>query len=65
MYFGFASLAQYRAWFFKRAARKALADGGIVLRQFVVPEDAFLRGMNQAVFLRAEANMIQERSPDI
>ena len=64
-YFGFASLAQYRAWFFKRAHRKAFEMAGAVLRLYVVPAHSYHRGMNQAIFIRAQAHVVQERSPDI
>lgn len=64
-YFGFASLAQYRAWFFTRKSRRILGEAGIVLRLYEVPVEDYRRGMNQAIFMRRCQRLVQERSPDI
>lgn len=65
-WFGFATLTQYKNWFNTRSDRKRLSewgDGRIVLRKYQVPDDDFKRGDKQAIFLRDNEVLLEERSP--
>ena len=62
-YFGFASIAQYRAWVYKAAWRRALFDEGIELVVYEVERQLVTFGEVQCVFMRSKANVIERLHP--
>ncbi len=65
-FFGFTTLAQYRAWFFTRESRKRLAEhpSGVRLVKYWVHPAYLKRGDYQTVFLRDMAVKMEERACD-
>ena len=65
-FFGFTTLAQYRAWFSTRESRKRLAEhsSGVRLVKYWVHPAHLKRGGCQAVFLRDVAVKMVERACD-
>lgn len=61
--FGFASLKQYRQWFFTDAARRNLSRMGAQLICYAVEEGAVLQGCRQVAFDRYRARRIECRNP--
>jgi hypothetical protein len=53
--FGFESLKQLKGWFRSKLGRRALAQEGMVLATFEVPENAIARGNWQVAFKRSQA----------
>lgn len=58
-YFGFSSKAQMRRWFFRADIRRFLAEQGIVMNKYEVSKQAFHRGMNQAIFRKDQARLVE------
>lgn len=65
-FFGFTTLAQYRAWFYTRKSRKRLAahPSGVRLVKYWVHPKHLKRGDCQAVFFRGMAVKMEERACD-
>lgn len=69
-FFGFKSLAQYKAWFHKASWRSHLAKfknsygEGLYLVRFKVRDEDLVRGFSQVIFRRAMAQEIDIRACD-
>ena len=65
-FFGFTTLAQYRAWFSTRESRRRLAEhpSGVRLVKYWVHPAYVRRGECQAVFLRGMSVKMEERACD-
>ncbi len=67
-FFGFSSLRTYKLWFMSIAIRKWFAnyeETKVVLSKYEVPEAFVIKGDTQAVFLRANAVLVEQCRPDI
>lgn len=62
--FGFATLAQYQAWVYKSEFREALAEAGMRLSKYQVPDDCFERSSFQCIYRTSSAVRIDERACD-
>lgn len=58
-YFGFSSKAQMQRWFYRADIRRYLASQGIVMNKYEVPNAFFHRGMNQAIFRKDKAKLVE------
>lgn len=59
-FFGFTSLEQLQAWFYRADDRTRMADNGVVMRVYEVPEKSFVAGQYQAIFRKEDAKLVLE-----
>lgn len=62
--FGFATLGQYRQWFYTAGARRILRQEGFKLYCYSIRDEMAIRTMVQCVFRRGYGKLISERECD-
>jgi hypothetical protein len=62
-FFGFASVKQFKEWFNTEKSREILAEAGVTLNVYEVPDADFIAGEKQAIFRRDNEKLVKKYDP--